>query len=157
MGEALVTAVSQRTGRMEQWEIDDQGRLHPTGMDVDFLEGGIMEVTVTAGAAIIPDDAGDSIKEAKTLLLSAAGAVAVGTITTTPILPDGFNGQDITILNVGAEVITLTDQGTMAGSNLRLAAATIALAPMSSICLMFSTGVGDWLQTTALITPSPPG
>jgi hypothetical protein len=69
------------------------------------------------------------------------------TITGAPTINDGYEGQLLTIINVDtADTITLQDQGTLANSNLRLSAATIALGPRDSIVLRFSSTVGDWVQ-----------
>lgn len=116
------------------------------------LGDGARAVTCTAGAAVVTTAAG-WIRGVKTLMLSAAGSVTVGTATTTPILPDGFDGQSITLLNVGANDIILTDQGTMAASNLRLTASTVTLTGLDSIRLTFSSVVGDWIQTGPLVAP----
>lgn len=110
-------------------------------------------VTCTAGAAML-SAAQVSLLSApfiSTIGISAAGAVAVGTATTTPILPDGTDGQKLKVINVGAQTITLTDQGTMAASNLRLTAATVAIAARQSIELTFVAAIGDWVQTGALV------
>lgn len=70
------------------------------------------------------------------------------TLTSTPTIADGFDQQEIVLINVdaGADVITLQDQGGLAGSNLRLSAATIALAPRDSIILRYNATIGDWIQ-----------
>ena len=110
-------------------------------------------VTCTAGAAML-SAAQVSLLAApfiSTIGISAAGAVSPGTATTTPILPDGTNGQKLKIINVGAQTITLTDQGTMAASNLRLTATTVAIAARQSIELTFVASIGDWVQTGALV------
>jgi len=88
---------------------------------------------------------------ARTIGISAASGISVGTSTTTPILPDGLDGQRLTLLNVGAQTITISDQGTMAASNLRLTAATVAIAARQSVNLMFSATIGDWVQTGGLV------
>lgn len=75
------------------------------------------------------------------------------TLTATPTIADGQDGQVVTIINVDtADTITLQDQGTLAGSNLRLTNTTVALAPRQSIKLMYSSTVGDWVQVGNLVT-----
>lgn len=73
------------------------------------------------------------------------------TLSATPTIANGTNGQTITIVNVdtGTDVITLQDQGTLASSNLRLSATTVALGPRDSITLMYSSDVGDWVQISS--------
>lgn len=108
-----------------------------------------LAVTCTAGAAIAT--AAQVAMGYESFYLSAAGPVTVGTATTTPILPDGaVDGQEIRLINVGANSITLTDQDTMAASNLHLTGATVVLAAKQSITLKFVSSLGDWIQTTTL-------
>ena len=69
------------------------------------------------------------------------------TLTAAPTIANGLaDGQLVIIVNVGSFTITLQDQGTLAGSNLRLSAATVALGPRDSITLLYSSAIGDWLQ-----------
>lgn len=70
------------------------------------------------------------------------------TLTSAPTIANGTDGQIIIIRNVdsGADVITIQDQGTLANSNLRLGATTRALGPRDSICLQYSSTVGDWCE-----------
>ena len=75
------------------------------------------------------------------------------TLTATPTIANGEDGQVVTIINVdSADTITLQDQGTLANSNLRLTNTTVALAPRQSIKLMYSSTVGDWVQVGNLVT-----
>lgn len=113
-----------------------------------------LPVTCTAGAAILSAaqlNLLGAATPARTIGISAASGISVGTATTTPILPDGLDGQRLTLLNVGAQTITISDQGTMAASNLRLTAATVAIAARQSVNLMFSATIGDWVQTGGLV------
>jgi hypothetical protein len=66
-----------------------------------------------------------------------------------PTIADGYQGQIVSILNDGAATITLQDQGTLAYSNLRLSANTVALGPRDSVQLMFNTTINDWVQIGA--------
>jgi hypothetical protein len=70
------------------------------------------------------------------------------TLTSAPTLANGgFEGQCITIINEDtAETITIQDQGGLANSNLRLSAATIALAPRDNIQLIWNGTIADWVQ-----------
>lgn len=70
------------------------------------------------------------------------------TLSAAPTLAAGEDGQRVLIVNVDTtDTITLQDQGTLASSNLRLGAATRALGPRDSIQLMYSTTIGDWVET----------
>ena len=68
------------------------------------------------------------------------------TMTSAPTLENGENGQVITLINTGADNIVLQDQGTLGSSNLRLGAATRTLTQRSTISLVYSTTVGDWVE-----------
>jgi hypothetical protein len=110
-----------------------------------------LAVTCTAGAAIATT--AQVALGYDSFYLSAAGPVTVGTATTTPILPDGAaDGQEVRLINVGANNITLTDQDTMAASNLQLTGATVVLGAKQSVLLKFVSSLGDWIQVGALVT-----
>lgn len=97
--------------------------------------------TLAAGTAILAN--------AEFLKIQSTGNV---TLTATPTIANGIDGQMLTILNVdSADTITLQDQGTLALSNLRLTAATVALGPRQSIQLMYSLLIGDWVQVGPLV------
>ena len=86
-----------------------------------------------------------------TILANAAivqlTADASYTLTSAPTIANGQDGQILIIMNVDTvDTITIQDQGTLALSNLRLSATTIALAPRDSIILVYSSTVGDWVQ-----------
>ncbi len=92
--------------------------------------------TLAAGTAIVADY--------EVVQVNSAGNV---TITAAPTIADGVDGQMLTVVNTDtADTITLQDQGTLASSNLRLTAATVALGPRQSIQLMYSATIGDWVQ-----------
>jgi hypothetical protein len=85
-----------------------------------------------------------------TVLLDADASY---TLTSAPTLANGYNGQKVHITNVDdTDTITIQDQGTLASSNLRLDAATVAIGPRDSLTLMYSTDVGDWVQITPVVT-----
>ena len=73
-------------------------------------------------------------------------AVGALTLTSAPTIPDGQNGQVIELLNISANNIVVQDQGTLAGSNLRLSANTITLGTRDSLILRYSSDIGDWVQ-----------
>jgi hypothetical protein len=100
--------------------------------------GDTQDVTANSGVAVT----GVSMR------LSSSGAVTVAAV---PTIDDGEDGQLICLTNVGSNNITIQDQGTLAGSNLRLAAATVVLTPRDSLWLRYDAVVGDWLQVTTLV------
>lgn len=83
-------------------------------------------------------------RDASTVTLTANASY---TLASTPTIADGVNGQRLRIINVDtADTITLQDESGLAGSNLELSAATIALGPKDSIDLEFNSTIGAWLQ-----------
>lgn len=83
--------------------------------------------------------------------VAALTADGVYTLTSAPTIAAGNDGQILWIVNVGTNAITIQDQGTLPASNLRLAAATIAIAARQSLPLMYSTTIGDWIQIGPLV------
>jgi len=74
---------------------------------------------------------------------TTAGSI---TLTSAPTIADGTDGEEILLYNTGTQNVVIQDQGTLASSNLRLATATVTLAPRQSVRLVFLTAIGDWLQ-----------
>jgi hypothetical protein len=68
------------------------------------------------------------------------------TITAAPTISDGQDGEILIVFNGSTNSVTIQDQGTLASSNLRLSATTVALGTRDSIMLMYSSTVGDWIQ-----------
>ena len=128
------------------------------GLSIDALSGATTNIGIRNASSTQYEPTartiaavGDSLVATATVLASrydltnsSGGSL---TLTSTPTLPDGSaNGQMVSFLNVGAQNIVIQDQGTLAGSNLRLSANTITLGPRDSIELFWSTGIGDWVQ-----------
>jgi hypothetical protein len=89
----------------------------------------------------------DTIRPAPVVYLTAAAPI---TLTSTPTIADGFDGQQCILMNIGANAITIQDQGTLPASNLRLTAATLTMATRQNVTLMYSATVGDWVQIVGL-------
>lgn len=123
------------------------------GLDIAQLTRGTTNIGIrnASPTAFTPSTA-QNITAAGTTLLANATVIQLTadnnyTLSSTPTIADGVDGQILIIVNVDAvDTITLQDQGTLASSNLRLAATTVALGPRGSIKLMFSSTVGDWIQ-----------
>lgn len=125
------------------------------GLDINVLSAGTdnigirnasIEVDTPKANAQITAVGAAIVHTAKFVTLTAN---APYTLTSAPTISDGLDGEVVTIMNVdanAANIITLQDQGTLAGSNLRLGAATRALAPRDSIRLRYSTVIGDWAE-----------
>lgn len=89
--------------------------------------------------------AGTTIVVTRTIMTLTANADY--TLTSAPTIANGADGQLVVLVNADASnIITFQDQGTLASSNLRLAANQIALAPRDSLALLYSTALGDWVQ-----------
>lgn len=74
------------------------------------------------------------------------------TLTSAPTIPNGQAGQLLVLTNIGTQNVVLQDQGTLASSNLRLAATTVTLGPLDSILLRFVGGsVNDWVQVAPVL------
>ena len=112
-------------------------------------------IACTAGESIIAASNRQAMVGATTLFLTAAAGLTVGTATTKPILPDGFHGQRVVLVNAssGANSITLTDVAGMAASNLKLIGATVVLAQHRALELVFdanATAGQRWRQTAPM-------
>jgi hypothetical protein len=70
------------------------------------------------------------------------------TLASTPTIADGQPGQILRIRNTSANDVVLQDQGTLAGSNLRLGAATRTLSQRDGIILEYDDTIGDWVEDT---------
>lgn len=67
-------------------------------------------------------------------------------LTSTPTIAAGKNLQRVELINISAQNIVLQDNGTLAGSTLRLGAATRTLKTRCLISLRYSTDIGGWLE-----------
>ncbi len=70
------------------------------------------------------------------------------TLTSTPTIAAGSDGQVLTIMNVDStDAITIQDETALAGSNLRLAgAASLVLGPRDVVTLIYSVTLADWIE-----------
>lgn len=99
--------------------------------------------TLTATTSTI-DPSGTATRLANT----SGGSLTLAPAASGPIIPDGVDGQILIVFNGGAQNVVLTDQGTQAGSNLRLATSgtPITLGQRDNITFLFSSTVGDWIE-----------
>jgi len=131
----------------------DYGAANIYGLDIDYFT--IPSATRigirNASPYVATPSTAQTLLAATTIVANAEviqiTAAAARTMTSAPTIANGADGQIVTIINVGATyAITLQDQGTLAGSNLRLSATTIALGPRDSIVLKYNATIGDWVQ-----------
>lgn len=103
----------------------------------------VVAISGGSAAATTISHAGTSIR-----LNNTTGGLV--TLTSTPTLTDGTDGQIVTLFNSSANSVALQDETALAGSNLRLAgAATLTLGQRDSVTLLFSSTLGDWIQIGA--------
>lgn len=154
--DATISNNATVTTRRGLWFLDSGGTGAvgtAIGVDIDALADATLSIgirnastevatptvgTITAVGSTIP-------RTAKTIRLNNTSGGAL-TLTSTPTIADGQDGQILHIFNGGAQSVTIQDQGTLANSNLRLSAGTITLATRDNITLQFSTTIGDWIQ-----------
>lgn len=110
----------------------------------NFTLSNIFFNTPTAAQAIAAA-ATAIVADGSNKLVSNTTAASI-TLNAVPTLADGANGQEIRITNTGTANIVLQDQATLAGSNMKLGAATRTLTPRSSIRLQFLSAIGDWVE-----------
>lgn len=91
--------------------------------------------TLTASSAILAN--------AGIVQVSAASAI---TLTSTPTIAAGIDGQLLKITNVGLSTITLQDRSALAGSNLVLSDAAVFIKTGFSLELIYFTSAGAWCQ-----------
>lgn len=123
------------------------------GLDIAALTAGTTNVGIRNASTSVKTPTANANITAVTATISHTAAIitltanASYTLTSAPTITDGVDGEDLLIINVDtADTITIQDQATLASSNLRLSAPTIALGPRDSIRLVYSSTVGDWVQ-----------
>ena len=91
------------------------------------------------------------LPRARVIRLSMSGGSHV--LTSTPHIPDGEDGQVILLIGGTAQTVTLTDEGTLPGSNVQLSAATTRAIGQRDCCeLMFVAAESAWIETRPLGT-----
>jgi hypothetical protein len=77
------------------------------------------------------------------LLNNTAGSI---TLTSTPTIPAGVGQQLLLLVNLGAQNVVIQDNGTLAGSTLRLSTATYTMGPRDNILLFYYSGLPGWIE-----------
>jgi hypothetical protein len=96
--------------------------------------------------------AGDAILLNATLRVIKNNTAGSITLTSTPTIPVGRNGEVITVINVGAQNVVLQDNGTLVGSKLKLTGTTITLGQYDSVKFLYLINDGTqadiklWIQ-----------
>ena len=152
--------------------------LYSTGSAVAFSIAGTLQAYLTSASGLVVNAGGFNANNGITTTLSgkvnatpaaAQSVTGVGvalaptrmiheftsdgnyTLTVAPSIADGTDGQFCLLVNVGANTVTISDQGTLPSSNLRLTGATLAVGPRDSVLLYYSGDVGDWVQVGPLV------
>jgi hypothetical protein len=123
------------------------------GVDIESLTKGTTNIGLrNAGTTVWTPSSSQTISAAGNTILANATVVLVSnttagsiTLTSTPHIADGVNGQVVTLVATGTQNIVLRDQSAIA-SNLRLpGAANLTLGTNDTATFVFSSTVGDWV------------
>lgn len=125
-------------------------RLAP-GATVVLISDGISNWTSFHNNRLVNPKTTQSIIAAADTIVAASynheiSSNAPYTMSSTPTIEDGLDGEEVMLFNAGSNNITLQDETGLAGSNLKLDSATIALTPRDSIRLIFRSSIGYWVQ-----------
>jgi hypothetical protein len=92
-----------------------------------------------------------SITAVSNTVLANGNNVAVSptsnfTLTTTPTIANGSDGDWVRICNVNTtNTLTIQDEAVLAGSNIRNGGTNLALGPRACRVLVYETALGDWV------------
>ena len=149
--EAVAEAVERLTGATADpgtGVVDEQ-----FGLRIERLSGATRNVGILNASAtvhpptVVPLVAGSATTlpiDATTLHLCTETDDPVE-LTSVPTVPDGLDGQRLTLVNVGAGSIAMSGEGSLPGSNL---ARDRALGSGDAVELSFSSSLGQWLALT---------
>lgn len=119
------------------------------GLRVPHMVVGNRNVGISNASATVNPPLAVSITAAGNTLPLGASILGVTassalTLTSTPTIADGIGGEQIIVVNVGANALTLQTESVLTGSNLELGA-NVTLAQYESITLIWSTVAGAWI------------
>lgn len=123
-----------------------------TGIDIPVLTAGGTNIGLlngsttgyTPGTATISSASSTvtaSSRSGMRLNNTSGGSV---TLTSTPTIADGFQGQILYLVNSSANNVVFQDESGLAGSNLRLGAATRTVKQYGTLVLWMNTTTGYW-------------
>jgi hypothetical protein len=123
------------------------------GIDIAAITGGTTNAGIRLAAPFVATPGtktitvvGDTIPHTSPVVELNNTSGSSKTLTSAPTISDGVNGEVLEIVNVGTSDVVLSDQGTLASSNLRLAATTRTLSTRDTLTLRYSTAIGDWRE-----------
>ena len=74
-------------------------------------------------------------------------AASVITLTSTPTVTLGYDGQEVRIVNVGTNAITFSSNSAHSGSDLSLGASTRVVGAKGLLSLVYNNALGRWVET----------
>lgn len=129
--------------------------LHVGGSSSPGANNLLVDGTSTVTGATILTPSSVQTVSAGTAVLANAGSIEVAgnggaiTLTGTPTIADGANGQLLYIMGTSnANTVTFQDEGSLAGSNIELGAASRDLGLGDVIVLQFRTTASAWVEVS---------
>jgi hypothetical protein len=121
------------------------------GLDIPNLSAATTNIGIRNGSTLVNSPAtqalagnGDTIAANATLKVLTSTAAL--TMSSTPTVANGQDGQFLILLNGGSNDITLQDKSQLNSSNLHLGAPSRLLTPASSLVLVFASALGSWVE-----------
>lgn len=137
--------------------------VHADGVAVELRATAGWGTEITAAVNAIEDGQGNSVQ---TKVITAVGDTipitsrivklnntsgSSKTLTSTPTMANGVNGQRIQLINIGPDDVVIQDQGTLPSSNLRQVTATLTLSTRDNVEFEYDSDIGDWVQVSPLV------
>ena len=126
------------------------------GFDVAALSGATTNIGVRNASTTVLTEAVSTISAASSTIASSATLIRLNntsggsaTLTSTPHIANGQDGQLLIVYNGSGNDVVIRDQGTYASSGLRLVTSSITLGTRDSVMLVYSSTIGDWIQIGA--------
>lgn len=69
------------------------------------------------------------------------------------VLPDSYDGHEVSVVNVGANSFTLQSVGLLATSNIRLKTDSLTLLQWDAVQLVFVASAGEWIELDRSVAP----
>ena len=82
------------------------------------------------------------VQKCTAIVVTTTGAAY--TLSAAPTIPNGFDGQVITLVNASANPFIIQDGNTLSNTNLNFTGASITLGSFQSVQLIFNTEIGNW-------------
>lgn len=120
------------------------------GVDIRHLEHGNANVGIRNASTVQNVPLTVAVTDSTTLPVTASlldlSTAANRTLTSTPTIPDGVDGQTLAVRNASDHLITFQDENVLASSNLRLATPTRRIAPREMLSFTYDGSWGLWVE-----------